>query len=128
MSARPAPRRLAAALLVLLAALLLAGALLVVLVRDEAVTGPGTADPAPSGGGNAVVVVGDERDARLLRRFAARIGAEDRPAVRAAGQAIVVRVRRGEDGARARVGGRELWRPAADDPALQRFLESGLGG
>ncbi len=123
----PRRRRTAPALLALSVVVAVLLALVVVRLAggDDPRTGVPVAAPLADG---VTVEVPDDRDRRLVEAYARRIGAEDRPAVRALGQAVVVRVRPGRADVLVRAGGRAARFARADDPRLQAFVAQALGG
>lgn len=139
---QPLPLRILRWIVILVLALALSFAILRIAVQDDSATdAPGAAGTSArttaAGGadrtallrdGNAVVTVPDSGEARRVRRVAAALGAEDRPAVRAAGQAVVIVVRPRTSGVVARVGDQRLSVRSAADPALRTFLADGLDG
>jgi putative intracellular protease/amidase len=124
-----APRRRSTAPALLALSAAVAVLLAVVVVRlaggDDPRTGSPVAAPVADG---VVVEVPDARGRRLIEAYARRIGAEDRPAVRALGQAVVVRVRPRRADVLVRAGGRAARFSRADDPRLQAFVARALGG
>ncbi|MCK9248732.1 MAG: hypothetical protein M0P31_07110 [Solirubrobacteraceae bacterium] len=138
MPATTLPRRLLGGVVTVALAVAIAVAVVRLATSDDptAATSPaaGPLATAPDRGaapltaGNAVVTVPDAADARTVRRVARDLGAPDTPALRAAGQAVLVRTDRSRDDVTARIGDRVLRVRAADDPRLRTFLEQGLGG
>ena len=115
-----------------------AGLLLVLSARDAATTqstaGPGRVVPAQRGregqalrAGNVVLVAGRERleEARALARELA--GGEATTALRASGQAVIVRPGRSGGGIVAVAWRHEERADRADAPALAAFVEHWLG-
>ena len=104
--------------------------------RDQATTQQaapaGTLAPGTGGGlltaGNVELDYGRAADGPRLRALARSLGAPDTPALRAAGQAVVVRRRPGVGGVLARALHHRLEVASPADPRLQDFVESWLGG
>jgi hypothetical protein len=105
--------------------------------RDQGTAGqgaqaPGAADSTATDAllkaGNVEVVYGRGADGKRLRSLAESLGAPDTPALRKAGQALVVRRRTGLEGVIARAYRRRLVVATAADPRLQDFVEAWLGG
>jgi hypothetical protein len=114
-----------------------AGLLIVLSDRDTATTqstaGPGTVVPAQGGregralrAGNVILVAGRERveEARVLARELA--GGEATPALRTAGQAVIVRPGRNGGGIVAVAWRHRQRADRAGDPALTAFVEHWL--
>jgi len=94
-------------------------------------TGPGVVDRAAVDrllrAGNVELFYGAPADAVRLRALARSLGAPDTPALRAAGQAVVLRSDPGRRGVLARAWKHSLQARSAADPRLQDFVESWLG-
>ena len=133
-------RKLAGTLLaVAIAVVGVAGLIAFFNSRDESTTGGGREPATPArtvpaaekgsllAAGNVVLEHGDPALAPRLRELADGLGAPDRPELRAAGQAVVVRRIEGTRGIRARAQGRELVVSDPGDPQLAAFVERWLG-
>lgn len=130
----------------------LAGTLLAVLIasvgvfallaffnsRDESTTGsgrpepaPGKKAPAPRGSllaqGNVVLRYSDTTFTPKLEQLARDLGAPDSPELRAAGQAVILRIDPRSGGVVASGAGRTLTVAEPSDPQLQPFIERWLG-
>ena len=78
--------------------------------------------------GNVVLLHSDERLTLELRRLAERIGGPPDPALRAAGQAVLVQQQPNLDVAVTAVTARRMLEAGGpDDPALEAFIEYWLG-
>ncbi len=86
--------------------------------------GPGTDLVAA---GNVELLYGRAGDGRALRALADRLGTADSPALRQAGQAVVVKRDSGVAGIEARSSGATLRVTAPTDPRLGPFVEQWLG-
>jgi hypothetical protein len=106
--------------------------------RDSSTTGGAATAPAPGvavqpGGGalvrrgNIVLSYADAAVAPALRRLASGLGAPDTPALRAAGQAVVLRRDPRASGIVARAYRHTLNVSSPADGRLQDFIESWLG-
>ncbi len=104
--------------------------------RDEATTAPNRSAPGvvDSGAtdpllrnGNVEILYSRAGDGRRLRKLAEDLGAPDTPALRAAGQAVVLRLDAGGPAVRARAFRHSLRVASAADPRLQDFVEAWLG-
>jgi len=133
-----AGKALAALATVVLTVLLVAGAAAFFVSRDDATvprstqSGPGEARPAEAEpavkAGNVVLLHSDERLTLELRRLAERIGGPPDPALRAAGQAVLVRQQPNLDVPVTAVTARRMLEARGpDDPALEAFVEYWLG-
>ena len=131
-------RRVAVALGVLLVAVAGVAAVVAILnARDDSTIGGSEAGPgirraagarpvvAP---GNVVLLYSDERLTSALRKLAVDTGGPATPALRAAGQAVIVER---QPGLRVPVAAltneRRLDADGADDPRLREFVEHWLG-
>ena len=106
--------------------------------RDSSTTGgegttpsPGVSAPAGRSAllksGNVVLTYSDRSFTPALRKLAAGVGAPDTPELRAAGQAVVLRVDPKVGGVAARALSHSLVVRTPSDPALQDFIERWLG-
>lgn len=90
-----------------------------------------TAAPASAGAlleqGNVVLRFSDRAFRPKLQALATGLGAPDTPALRAAGQAVVLRAQAGTAGVVAAAYGHTLAARTPDDPQLQAFIEKWLG-
>ncbi len=78
--------------------------------------------------GNVVLLYGDERLTRRLEALAERSAGAPSPALAAAGQAVLVRLRTGLRSPVVAVSAtHELEASSPDDPALRGFIEHWLG-
>ena len=77
--------------------------------------------------GNVELVYGAPADLARLTALVRRIGAGDSPALRGAGQAVILRLQRGVAGVRARAYRHSLQARSPADPRLQDFVETWLG-
>jgi len=77
--------------------------------------------------GNVVLRYSDRAFAPRLRALATALGAPDSPALREAGQAVVLRSDPQAAGVVAQAYGHDLTVPAPDDPQLRPFVERWLG-
>ena len=133
-----AGKALAVLATVVLTVLLVAGAAAFFVSRDDATvprgaqSGPGEARPAGAEPavrpGNVVLLHSDERLTLELRRLAERIGGPPDPALRAAGQAVLVEQQPNLDVPVTAVTARRMLEAdGPDDPALEAFIEYWLG-
>ena len=133
-----AGKALAALATVVLTVLLVAGAAAFFVSRDDATvpgatqSGPGEARPAGAEpavrAGNVVLLHSDERLTLELRRLAERIAGPPDPALRAAGQAVLVQQQPNLDVPVTAVTARRMLEASGpDDPALEAFIEYWLG-
>ena len=104
--------------------------------RDKGTTaaprpGPGVVDRTATDrllrAGNVELVYGTPTDGAPLRALADRLGAPDTPAMRKAGQAVILVRQTGRTGVLARAWRRSLRAASAGDPRLQDFVETWLG-
>jgi hypothetical protein len=77
--------------------------------------------------GNVEFFYASEADGGRLRALADQLGAADTAALRAAGQAVVLRRRSTENGVLVRAWHHSLHAASAADPRLQDFVETWLG-
>ena len=133
-----AGKAIAAVATILMTVLLVAGAAAFFVSRDDATvprasqSGPGEARPQGAEpavrAGNVVLLHSDERLTLELRRFAERIAGPPDPALRAAGQAVLVQQQPNlEVPVMAVTATRMLEADGPDDPALDAFVEYWLG-
>jgi hypothetical protein len=133
-----AGKAIAAVATILMTVLLVAGAAAFFVSRDDATvpgasqSGPGEARPKGAEpavrAGNVVLLHSDERLTLELRRFAERIAGPPDPALRAAGQAVLVQQQPNlEVPVTAVTATRMLEADGPDDPALEAFVEYWLG-
>ncbi|MFL5845217.1 MAG: hypothetical protein ACJ762_11025 [Solirubrobacteraceae bacterium] len=99
--------------------------------RDDSTTNktPTTAASAANGpsDGNVVLSFSDPAFEPKLRELADSLGATDTPALRQAGQAVIVRRDPQAGGVVARAAGRRIVVAKPDDPQLQDFIDRWLG-
>jgi hypothetical protein len=96
-----------------------------------ATSDPGVGAPVAAGAllhaGNVVLSYSDASFTPALRRLASSLGAPDTPALRAAGQAVVLRRDPRAGGVAARALRHSLVVATPSDPRLQDFIERWLG-
>ena len=112
------------------------GAIAFFTSRDKGSTstrgsGAGVVDSAATGrllrAGNVEIFYANPADGARLRALAGSLGASDTPQLRAAGQAVVLRLQTGRNGVLARAWRHSLRARSAADPRLQDFVETWLG-
>jgi hypothetical protein len=109
------------------------GGLVLLTARDHGGLEPTSPPPAAAVGpaglpaGNVVVEYSARADRDAVDALADELGATDRPATRAAGQALVSKRVSGITGVLATTGSTTLGLPDATDPRLAAFVREHLG-